>query len=77
MHLRGERSLDFLLLVNGGPHARAFHFRPPPAGKQWRLLVDTAAAPPADWTPLAKARPLVDQRSRALEPRSLLLLASR
>ena len=77
MHLRGERSVDFLLLVNGGPHARAFHFRPAPAGRKWRLIVDTAASTPADWTALAKARPLVDQRSRALEPRSLLLLASR
>src|SRR5947208_2471950 len=36
MHLRGERSVDFLLLVNGGPHARAFHFRPAPAGRKWR-----------------------------------------
>jgi len=40
-------------------------------------VVDTAAATPGDFTPLADAVPVADQWKRRLEGRSLVLLAAR
>ena len=39
---------DFLVLLNGGLKDVLFKVPPPPAGRQWRQLIDTGAAPPAD-----------------------------
>ena len=44
----GERDDDFLVLVNGGMTAAEFTLPAPAAGRDWRLLIDTGAAPPGD-----------------------------
>jgi hypothetical protein len=63
--------------VNGGTKSCDFRLPPPVAGPGWRVVADTAAAPPADFTPLEQAAPLVDPHSRTLTARSLVLLAAR
>jgi pullulanase/glycogen debranching enzyme len=77
LHIRSEDPVEFLLLVNGGTESCDFRLPPPVAGPGWRVVADTAAAPPADFTPLEQAAPLVDPHSRTLTARSLVLLAAR
>jgi len=54
----GEGEPDFFVMLNSAPAARVFTVPPPPSGRRWRKLIDTAAAPPADLVAEAKARPL-------------------
>jgi glycogen operon protein len=77
MHIRSKDPAEFLLLVNGGQEACEFRLPPPAAGSSWRLIVNTAGVPPADFTPLEGAAPLADPSARTLAARSLVLLAAR
>jgi pullulanase/glycogen debranching enzyme len=77
MHVRSEDPVEFLLLVNGGRDACEFRLPAPVAGSRWRRVADTAAAPPADFTPLEEATPLADPNARTLAAHSLVLLAAR
>jgi glycogen operon protein len=77
MHIRSEDPVEFLLLVNGGTEACEFRLPPPVAGAGWRQVADTAAAPPADFTPLEHAASLREPHTRTLVARSLVLLAAR
>ncbi|MFH7325701.1 glycogen debranching protein GlgX [Desulfurivibrio sp. C05AmB] len=54
----GEGEPDFFVMLNSAPAARVFTVPPPPSGRRWRKLIDTAAAPPADLVAETKARPL-------------------
>jgi glycogen operon protein len=76
MHVRGDGEPDFALLVNGEDRAATFTLPEATARRRWRLLADTAAAPPGDWTALADARLLGDGGSRVLPGRSVVLLAA-
>jgi hypothetical protein len=64
-------------VVNGGSRACDFQLPAPAAGSSWRLVADSAAVPPADFTPLDKAPPLPDPHARTLAARSLVLLVAR
>ena len=77
MHIHSEDAAELLLLANGGNDACDFLLPASEVGSSWRLVADTAAAPPADYTPLDKAPPLAEPRSRNLAARSLVLLAAR
>ena len=77
MRLQGAEPQDFLLLVNGAAEPREFLIPAPPTRHRWRQIVDTAAASPADFTPLDKSKALPNASSRTLVARSLQLLASR
>jgi glycogen operon protein len=76
MRARGVDGPEFLLLVNGEPGDVAFLLPASTRELDWRRVLDTAAAPPADYTPLAEAVALVDPTAITLEPRSLILLAA-
>ena len=68
---------DLLLIVNGERNSARFAIEPPQPGRAWHVLADTAAPPPADWTPIERARPLEDPSARMLAANSLVLLAAR
>ena len=70
---RGQRGASFLLLANGEAEPARLELPPGPGGRGWRRVVDTAAASPHDFTPLAEARRIVEA-SLVLAPRSLVLL---
>ena len=53
---------DFCVCVNGDQRPRAFLVPPAPNGHPWRLLVDTAAQPPADIVAAHAAPPLGSDR---------------
>lgn len=76
MHVRGDSEPDFLLLVNGEESPVEFVLPEATDRRTWRVLADSAAAAPADWTPLAEAKPVADARERMLPGRSLVLLAA-
>jgi pullulanase/glycogen debranching enzyme len=71
------RHAAFTLLANGEADAAEFPLPVPGRGKRWHLVVDTAAASPADFTPFAESVPLGDQWKRRLEGRSVVLVAER
>ena len=52
----GEADRDFFVMLNTAATPQKFTLPPPPAGRRWRLLIDTAAPPPADIHPEAKAK---------------------
>jgi glycogen operon protein len=68
---------DLLLLANGEAGEWSCPLPKPPAGRAWHLVVDTAAAPPRDFTPLATASPLATPGARTLPPHSLAVLGAR
>jgi glycogen operon protein len=74
MHMPAEQGPSFLLLVNGEPEEAVLQL-PPCASGAWHRIVDTAAEPPRDFTPLAEAEPV--RGPCTLTGRSLVLLASR
>jgi hypothetical protein len=66
-----------MVLVNGDRRSSRCVIEPAPAGRAWHLVADTAAAPPADWTPLEQARPLADRHMLPIAERALVVLATR
>ncbi len=85
LRLAGPDGQDLLLLVNGELEPERFALPVAPAGRAWHDVVDTAASPPADFTPLAdipRSAPSGRGGTSAsavlsLPPRSLVLLAAR
>lgn len=64
------------LLFNAEPAAVEFVLQPPPAGHTWRVIVDTAQAPPRD-IHVPGDEPVLDEQGRyRLENRSLAILLS-
>jgi isoamylase len=61
---------DLLVLVNAGDQAASFDL---PAEDRWKVVVDTAAPPPGDFTPPASARAWAP-RTREVSARSLTVL---
>lgn len=76
MHMRGDGDPDFLLLANGEAEAVSFVLPEATGMRPWRLIADTAATPPADWTPIAEAGLLHSGFEHRLEARSVVLLAA-
>ncbi len=76
LHVRGDAAPDFLLLVNGEDAPVEFVLPAASHEHAWRRVVDTAAAPPADFTPLTEASARSEPRAVTLGARSLVLLAA-
>jgi len=72
----GELDDDFLVLLNGGMGEATFQLPAPSAGRQWRLLIDTGAAPPHDIQPEAAA-PLVPGRELTLAGLAAVVLITK
>ncbi len=66
---------DFCVCINGDRQAREFLLPDAPNGRPWRVIVDTAAAPPADIVAAARA-PLVDGRSLAVGALAAVVLTA-
>jgi glycogen operon protein len=75
-HVRGRCPGDgeLCLLFNASPEAVVFRIPAPEQSAEWRVAVDTAAAPPDDVAAPGARRPLPDARSCALRDRSLVVL---
>lgn len=76
MHMRGEGEPDFLLLANGEDVAVSFVLPEATGMRPWRLIADTAATPPSDWTPLTEAPLLESGLEHRLGSRSVVVLAA-
>jgi len=77
VQLRGDGHAEFVLLANGGAEPAEFALPAPGDEREWRRVVDTAAAPPADLAPLAEAAPLAQPRALVVESRAVVVLVAR
>lgn len=68
---------DLLLLMNGERLEVKVRLPEPPEGRAWHAIVDTAAPPPADFTPFSEARPFASGTELGLPARSLRVFAAR
>ncbi len=67
---------DFFIMLNGSHEVSHFTLPPPPAGGEWRRLINTAAASPRDIVPAEKATP-VRTRKITLAPLAAAVLVGR
>jgi isoamylase len=65
---------DFYIAMNNGPIPLQFAVPPSPTGRPWRRLIDTAAAPPADFSD--DGTPVAPGDTVAVEPFALVALRS-
>jgi isoamylase len=70
----GQAEPDLFILFNVGTRSVDFFIPPAPAGKIWRLAVDTSRAAPDDLFDPGKEPPVQDQIGFRLEPRSSAIL---
>ena len=68
---------EFLLLANGEAEAAAFALPALAARRAWRRVVDTAAKPPGDFSPLSRAAAVAPGGSLRVESRAVVLLGAR
>jgi isoamylase len=66
-----------LMLLNAGTDARHFTLPPIVRGRDWRTLINTAAESPADVFPAADGPPPPDNGVVTMQPRSMIVYASR
>jgi len=77
-HRRGGRGepLDFCLLANGTLAELPFTLHEDIRGKEWRMIVDTAAPPPADLAAFSRAPLIVPDRQVTVAGPGVALLAA-
>jgi isoamylase len=71
----GQAEPDFFIMLNSSPAAQVFTVPPPPAGRRWRRLIDTAAPAPADLVPENRAKLLKGLRVEVAGFGAVVLLA--
>ncbi|MDR1256326.1 MAG: glycogen debranching enzyme, partial [Spirochaetaceae bacterium] len=67
---------DFFIMFNSGADERKFTLCPPPAGKTWRLAIDTALPSPQDIRPPEYHEALPDAKEYTVRGRSVVILLS-
>ncbi len=67
---------DALLMFNNGQGSAYFHLPPAPKGKLWRLIIDTAFAPPFDIRLPGKEVELPNQSTYTVQGESVVVLLS-
>ncbi|MFH7320392.1 glycogen debranching protein GlgX [Desulfurivibrio sp. D14AmB] len=72
--LHGGEGPDFLVLLNAASSPRRFLLPDPLPGRRWRLLLNTAAAAPADIVPVAKAKVVSGSRLEVADYGAVVLI---
>jgi glycogen operon protein len=68
---------DFFIMFNGGEKDRLFTVAPPPAGKRWMRMADTALPSPQDILEPGHETPLENPKNYLAEDHSIVILISK